>query len=520
MECGLAELKVKLLQVAATTQLMCPGTIGAIEYSCTWTCLRILEICSGGERRTRQGKGRGHGKPAANTMKKSEVDNVRKYSIIEPRTLVNRLDVDFNDIIEGKDDWSVEDKISQNILSRLLDHILLRSFIIGLLIGSCVSISCQTNPSLLERYAILFMIFEQIVVTVFLWEMLLKWYYGFWIFWKDGWNIADFIVTSTLFVGSTRNNHIFYVLRVLRALRMVRSLAAIQGLAIMVKVIVQSISDMANVIFLLILITLVFAVFGVIMFSTNVPESFGSLEKAMYSLFICITQDGWVEIYDEFMKKDGFIMYWGALYLFTFIIGASFIFANIMVAAVTSNLEQAMTEQEEKRHRLSGGSHLLTELKDDNEHSPELDLVHVQDCIKQIILAHKQQPMKYSVLENLNLTSYEEFCLLLEAIQRNLQHYKQIRQELNSIVKSMRDIAFNREQQKQIIHHEKWMIDMTEAQRSNDISMFKKREFLSSILTGEKIRRINNNVSSSVSSPRSTDTPLSAGYLLRHVPEN
>lgn len=57
------------------------------------------------------------------------------------------------------------------------------------------------------------------------------------------------------------------------------------------------------------------------------------------------------------------MMYWGALYLFIFIIGASFIFANIMVAAVTSNLEQAiMQKQEEQRHTLTGGSGIISEV--------------------------------------------------------------------------------------------------------------------------------------------------------------
>ncbi|XP_038653925.1 cation channel sperm-associated protein 4-like isoform X2 [Scyliorhinus canicula] len=453
--------------------------------------------------------------------------NLRKHSALslgDPKSIMKELKIDFNNFIEGKDEWSVEDKISQKVLRSLLDHILLRSIIIALLLGSCIAISCQTDPNILESYAMFFAIFEQILVTIFLWEMLLKWYYGFWIFWKDGWNIADFFVTSALFIGSTlsftRNHELFYVLRVLRALRMVRSLAAIQGLAIMVQVIIQSISDMANIIFLLIMITLVFAVFGVIIFSTDVPESFGSLEKAMYSLFICITQDGWVQIYEEFVQRDGAIMYWGALYLFIFIIGASFIFANIMVAAVTSNLEQAILEQEEKRHTVADNSRLLTELKDESDSGQRLDLIHVHECMKQITTAHRQQPMKYSSLENLNLTTYEEFCLVLEAIQRNLQHYKQIRLELNSIVKELRDILFNREQQKQIMHHEKRIMDMTEALLTNDMPTFKKKEMLSNMLIMEKVRRINNSPTGSSLYSRTSDNPLSSTHVLRHLPDN
>ncbi|GCB78085.1 hypothetical protein scyTo_0017700 [Scyliorhinus torazame] len=159
-----------------------------------------------------------------------------------------------------------------------------------------------------------------------------------------------------------------------------------------------------------------------------------------------------------------------------------------MVAAVTSNLEQAMLEQEEKKHTVADDSRLLIELKDESDSGLRLDLIHVQECMKQITTARKQQPMKYSSLENLNLTTYEEFCLVLEAIQRNLQYYKQIRLELNSIVKELRDILFNREQQKQIMHHEKRIMDMTEALLTNDMPTFKKKEMLSNMLIMEKVK--------------------------------
>ena len=44
----------------------------------------------------------------------------------------------------------------------------------------------------------------------------------------------------------------------------------------------------------------VFAVFGVTLFSAAVPSAFGDLSGALYTLFICITQDGWMAIYREF----------------------------------------------------------------------------------------------------------------------------------------------------------------------------------------------------------------------------
>lgn len=44
----------------------------------------------------------------------------------------------------------------------------------------------------------------------------------------------------------------------------------------------------------------VFSVFGVTLFGAFVPMHFQNMQVALYTLFICITQDGWVDIYSNF----------------------------------------------------------------------------------------------------------------------------------------------------------------------------------------------------------------------------
>lgn len=44
----------------------------------------------------------------------------------------------------------------------------------------------------------------------------------------------------------------------------------------------------------------VFSVFGVTLFGAFVPMHFQNMQVALYTLFICITQDGWVDIYNDF----------------------------------------------------------------------------------------------------------------------------------------------------------------------------------------------------------------------------
>ena len=59
---------------------------------------------------------------------------------------------------------------------------------------------------------------------------------------------------------------------------------------------------------------LVSSVIAVIAFGAYADGSFGNLEKAFFSMFICITQDGWVTIYKE-MKVSVCVSVGGMVWL-------------------------------------------------------------------------------------------------------------------------------------------------------------------------------------------------------------
>jgi cation channel sperm-associated protein 4 len=56
----------------------------------------------------------------------------------------------------------------------------------------------------------------------------------------------------------------------------------------------------------------------------------------MFSLFICVTQDGWMSINNELNRCGNSIL--GAIYLVIFITIGAFVFANLVVAVVVTNL--------------------------------------------------------------------------------------------------------------------------------------------------------------------------------------
>ena len=61
----------------------------------------------------------------------------------------------------------------------------------------------------------------------------------------------------------------------------------------------------------------------------------------MFSLFVCLTMDGWIQLNETFREGGGMTYVGGTLYLNIFIAIGAFVFANLVVAVVVTNLVSA-----------------------------------------------------------------------------------------------------------------------------------------------------------------------------------
>ena len=63
-----------------------------------------------------------------------------------------------------------------------------------------------------ENYGSVFMALDKFFLTVFIMEILIKWYHDFFSFWKVNWNIFDFIIVAASLLGPSKkgNGHTFW----------------------------------------------------------------------------------------------------------------------------------------------------------------------------------------------------------------------------------------------------------------------------------------------------------------------
>ena len=102
--------------------------------------------------------------------------------------------------------------------------------------------------------------------------------------------------------GSTK---VFRILRVLRAFRTLRLLGALKTLQVVVNTFLQSLVELMNIVLLTFIVMFIFAVVGVQMFGQIAPQHFGSLPFNLYTLWVCITQDGWAKIFIDVEERTG-----------------------------------------------------------------------------------------------------------------------------------------------------------------------------------------------------------------------
>ncbi|KAK2189506.1 hypothetical protein NP493_105g04046 [Ridgeia piscesae] len=190
---------------------------------------------------------------------------------------------------------------------------------------------------------------------------------------------------------------------------------------------------MTNIVLLLFIILLVFAVSGVTLFGKVIPARFGDLQTSLFSLFICVTQDGWVDLYHHFQKSSVLVNVAGAAYLFLVIMIGAFVFANLVVAVVVTNLEMAMRDATQDTRG-------KTEQFDDLPKHQDLDQgttppIIAYSTFKDSLNLQGQPPLQLADLRRLNTSHVEKYCMVLYALEENLAEYKNIKMDIEQMYK-------------------------------------------------------------------------------------
>tara|TARA_B100001971_G_C18250672_1_gene577935 strand:+ start:1000 stop:1842 length:843 start_codon:yes stop_codon:yes gene_type:complete len=222
------------------------------------------------------------------------------------------------------------------------------TFIVVVILTNAVIIGMETYPYMENRYGTLLHLIDRIILGVFVVEIALK------IiacgrrpqdFFRDGWNVFDFIIVAAAFVPGIQNQTT--VLRLIRLLRVLRLLSALPNMQVMVVAVMHSIPAIGQMALLASLLFYVYAVIGQTWFGTHDPQYWGTVHIALLSLFRVLTLEDWTDLMYTTMERYPYS--W--IFFVSFVLFATFVIFNMLIGVILNSMDEARKTIREEQAR-------------------------------------------------------------------------------------------------------------------------------------------------------------------------
>ncbi|MCB0510602.1 MAG: ion transporter [Chitinophagales bacterium] len=285
-----------------------------------------------------------------------------------------------------------------------------QGFIIFIILLAGVVVGIQTyevSGTLKESWLPTLHLLDLIILAIFTVEVVVKMLAEGkkpWNYFKDGWNIFDFAIVAValyaILPGVEINASFIAVLRLARIFRVFKLVTAIPKLQVLVGALIKSIPSMGYVGILLSILFYIYATMSVFFFGENDPLHFGTLERAMLSLFRIVTLEDWTDImYIQMWGCNHEI--WGysgildcppnangfgwpaALFFVSFVLIGTMIVLNLFIGVIMNSMDEAKAEAEleenikrKEEGNVSTGDDLHAIMEKLDELKKEMDFVY------------------------------------------------------------------------------------------------------------------------------------------------
>ncbi len=254
----------------------------------------------------------------------------------------------------------------RKLASKLVEATWFQNFILIVIVINAVTIGIQTAVTNGSTFSQILTVIDTSALIIFIIEILLKFIaYGIRGFFKDPWNVFDFLIVAIAIVPGANSLSVLRALRVIRLLRVVKFLPQLRRI---VDAMLNSIPGVGAIALLLVLIFYVSSVMATSLFGERFPQWFGSIGKSAYSLFQITTLESWsmgivrpvMEVYPN-----------AWMFFVPFILITAFVVLNLFIAVIVDAMST-----------LSYGED-TTETNTDNETSNQ-NIKDINDKLEQL----------------------------------------------------------------------------------------------------------------------------------------
>lgn len=244
-------------------------------------------------------------------------------------------------------------------LKSLVESNTFQRFIIAVIIVNAVTLGLETSTSAMATAGGVLYLLDRIALSIFVIEIVLKLLVYRQNFFRDGWNVFDFLVVGVTLAPTGEGVAVLRALRILRALRLV---SVVPSMRKVVNALLKAIPGMTSVLTLLMLVFYVAAVMSTKLFGEVFPEWFGSIGASFYTLFQVMTLESWsMGIVRPVMEV--YPLAW--LFFIVFILLTTFAVLNLFIAIVVDAMTVVEHKEQDQTRALVSDDHdeLMHELR-------------------------------------------------------------------------------------------------------------------------------------------------------------
>ena len=223
-------------------------------------------------------------------------------------------------------------------LARWIESPLAQAVLIALILVNAVILGLATSEAVMTRWGAVLNAADRAILAVFVVEIGLRLAVWRGSFFRDPWNVFDFIVVSIALIPAAGPLAVLRALRVLRVLRLISMVPSMRRVA---GGLLAAIPGLGSVIGIITVILYVFAVIATKLFAEHFPQWFGTLGESAYTLFQIMTLEGWGDIARSVMEV--YPIAW--LFFVVFILVSTFTMLNLFIAVVVTSMQSEHTRE-------------------------------------------------------------------------------------------------------------------------------------------------------------------------------
>ena len=222
---------------------------------------------------------------------------------------------------------------------QILERPAVQNGIIAVILINAVLLGMETSEEIMARVGPAVLLLDALCLAIFVVELAAKLFVQGRSFFRNGWNVFDFLIVGVALVPGAAT---ISVLRALRVLRVLRVVSMAPRLRRVVDGFISALPGMGSVFLLMAIIFYIGAVMATQLFGGHFPDWFGDLGTSAYTLFQIMTLESWsMGIVRPVMEIYPFA--WA--FFVPFIMVTTFAVVNLLVGLIVNSMQEAHSEE-------------------------------------------------------------------------------------------------------------------------------------------------------------------------------